>query len=73
VTFFVLVALWFVGEVAEQLPGGVARVLHYLSFQTRLDGFTRGLIDTRDAIFYLSVTVLALMVAFRVLERRKWA
>ena len=73
VTFFVLVVLWFLGTVAENLPGTVGNTLSYVSFQTRLAGFTRGLIDTRDVVFFLSVTALALVVTFRALERRKWA
>jgi ABC-2 type transport system permease protein len=80
ITFFVLAALWFFDDLAQILgaAGGgffsfVAAVLQYVSFQTRLGGFWRGLIDSRDVIFFLSVTVLALFVAFRALERRKWA
>lgn len=73
VTFFVLGAFWFAGSLADQMSGTTANVLHYISFQSRLGGFMRGLIDTRDIIFFLSITVLALMVSFRALERRKWA
>ena len=73
VTFFVLVVLWFVGNVAPMMGGAVGNVLTYVSFQSHLEGFARGLIDSRDVIYFLSVTALALVVAFRVLERRKWA
>jgi ABC-2 type transport system permease protein len=38
-----------------------------------MTGFARGLIDSRDIVFFLSVTALALMSSFRALERRKWA
>lgn len=73
VTFFALGAFWFSGDIADQLSGVAANVLHYVSFQTRMSGFMRGLIDTRDVVFFLSITVLSLMVSFRALERRKWA
>jgi len=73
ITFFVLGVLWFLGGFANFIGGGLGTVLQYLSFDTRLDGFSRGLIDTRDVVFFLSVTAVALMVAFRALERRKWA
>jgi len=72
-TFFVLLGLWLLGNVAQWLGGPLGSVLSYVSFQTRLEGFSRGLIDTRDVVYFLSVTVLALVVAFRALERRKWA
>jgi ABC-2 type transport system permease protein len=73
ITFFVLGAFWFSGSMADQMQGTLANLLHYVSFQSRMSGFMRGLIDTRDVVFFLSITVLALMVAFRSLERRKWA
>jgi ABC-2 type transport system permease protein len=73
VTFFVLGAFWFSGAMADQMSGPFANVLHYVSFQTRMNGFMRGLIDTRDVIFFLSITLLSLVVSFRALERRKWA
>jgi ABC-2 type transport system permease protein len=73
ITFFLLVSLWYVSEVAAFLGGTFGNVLEYLSFQTHLDGFARGIVDTRDVIYFLSVTALALALAFRALERRKWA
>jgi ABC-2 type transport system permease protein len=73
ITFFVLGALWLFGDLASKAGGGLATLLNYISFQSRLNNFWRGLIDSRDVIFFLSVTVLSLMVAFRALERRKWA
>lgn len=73
ITFFVLGAFWFSGSAADHLSGTAANLLHYISFQSRMSGFMRGLIDTRDVVFFLSITALALVVAFRALERRKWA
>lgn len=73
VTFFVLGAFWFAASLADRFFSGSSNVLHYVSFQSRLEGFMRGLIDTRDVVFFLSITVLSLMVSFRALERRKWA
>ena len=73
ITFFVLVLLWFLGTWAETQAGTLGSVLAYVSFQSRLQGFSRGLIDSRDVVFFVSMTVTALVVAFRALERRKWA
>ena len=73
-TFAVLGTLWFLDDLAEVSgQGAFGNVLRYVSFQTRLAGFWRGLIDSRDVIYFLSVTAVALVVSFRALERRKWA
>jgi ABC-2 type transport system permease protein len=77
VTFFVLVALWILGSltdyVGQDISQGLANLMSYISFNSRLQGFIRGLVDTRDIVYFVSVTVLALVFAFRALERRKWA
>ncbi len=73
ITFFVLLGLWYIGALAEYAKQEwLANALMYISFQSRLDGFTRGLIDTRDVVFFLSAMVLALVISFRALERRRW-
>jgi ABC-2 type transport system permease protein len=70
----VLGALWWFHHIAEAVGAGwFANALRYVSFQTRLGGFWRGLIDSRDVIFFLTVTAISLVVSFRALERRKWA
>jgi len=74
ITFSILVALWYFDDLAEAAGAGTfATVLRYVSFQTRLSSFWRGLIDTRDVLYFISVTAIALVVSFRSLERRKWA
>jgi len=50
-----------------------AGVLGFVSFQTRYQSFARGLIDTRAVIYFLSVTIVCLLVSFRSLESRKWS
>ena len=70
---FVLLCLWLLGRVAAVVGGAPGTFLNFIAFDTRLSGFWRGLIDTRDVVFFLSVTATSLVVAFRALERRKWA
>jgi gliding motility-associated transport system permease protein len=73
ITLFVLMLLWLLGLGANRLGGTTGNALQFVAFDTRLGGFWRGLVDTRDIVFFLSVTALSLVVAFRALERRKWA
>jgi ABC-2 type transport system permease protein len=47
--------------------------LGFISFQTRYQPFARGLIDTRAIVYFVSVTILCLLVSFRSLESRKWS
>ncbi|MCC6217115.1 MAG: ABC transporter permease subunit [Polyangiaceae bacterium] len=73
VTILLLVGLYFVGDMATLMTGSASAVIEAVSFRARSQDFGRGLVSTRDVVFFLSVTALALAVAFRALERRKWA
>jgi ABC-2 type transport system permease protein len=72
VTAAVLLGLHVVGNVVESLPGLVGDSIAFVSFQTRFAPFARGLIDTRAVVYFLSVSILCLVAAFRSLESRKW-
>jgi ABC-2 type transport system permease protein len=72
-TVFVLIVLWFTGSLARWVGGTAGNVLNFIAFDSRLSGFSRGLVDTRDVVFFLSVTATCLVISFRALERRKWA
>ena len=72
-TVFTLIVLWFTGSLARWVGGTFGNVLNFVAFDSRLSGFSRGLIDSRDVVFFLSVTITCLVVSFRALERRKWA
>jgi ABC-2 type transport system permease protein len=77
IAFFLTLVILFVffisGSLVNYVSATWGEVIRYVSFQSRLDGFMRGLIDTRDVVYFLSVTGLSLVMAFRALERRKWA
>lgn len=54
------------------LPEGLASIFEWLSFGFHSDALERGVIDTRDVFFFISVIVLSLGLAFRSLESRLW-
>jgi ABC-2 type transport system permease protein len=54
------------------LPAQAAPWIEYLSFNYHFRNAARGMIDSRDVIFFLSFTVLCLFGAFRSLESRRW-
>jgi ABC-2 type transport system permease protein len=70
-----LLILHFVGTatIVEYLQGWPGDVISFVSLQTRFEPFSRGLIDTRAIVFFLSIAILSLLVAFRALESRKWS
>lgn len=74
-TALTLLFLYAMGSVTlvEYLSGGVGDALSFISLQSRFEPFARGIIDSRAIIYFLSLTVLCLMISFRSLESRKWS
>jgi len=52
--------------------GGFALLLRSLGMQVHYESISRGVIDTRDVIYFLSVIVLFIMLTRLVLQSRKW-
>ena len=71
-TFGVLLGFWVIGWGAEFAGGNLRTVLQYLSVTEHMDGFSRGLVDTKDLVYYGSAIVLALFLALRSLESKRW-
>lgn len=54
------------------LPAFLAQIFEYVSFGAHFRNAARGVVDSRDVIFFLSFTVISLFFAFRALESRQW-
>jgi ABC-2 type transport system permease protein len=63
---------YFIDSMVGAFATEAQPVVSYFSFKTHFANVARGVIDSRDVIFYLSVTVVTLMVASYNLESRKW-
>jgi ABC-2 type transport system permease protein len=50
----------------------LGQVISYLSFIEHFDRMVRGLIDTKDLVYYLSGLVFMLFLAHRVVESQRW-
>ncbi len=73
-SFGLLFVIWFLGALGANLGDtAMGAVLSYLSFGEHFDRLVRGLIDTKDLVYFLSGTVLMLFLAHRVVESERWA
>jgi ABC-2 type transport system permease protein len=74
-TMLTLILLYAIGSVTivEFLQGWPGDAISFISLQSRFEPFARGLVDSRAVIYFLSLTTLGLVVAFRSLESRKWS
>ncbi len=59
------------GFFLERVPQGLLPLVQYLSFETHFNNLARGVIDTRNLVFWGSVAAVSLHVAVFSLERRR--
>ncbi len=74
VTITILLIHYMLGFVTvvwgESFAG--AGFFHYISAQQHLHYFTKGLIDSRPAVYYLTSTVFILFLTYQVIDLRRW-
>lgn len=72
---FFCFCLFIIGEnfVLMALPSKLASFFSYLGLGYHFQSIGRGIIDTRDFIYYLSVIGFFLFLNIRSLESRKWS
>src|SRR5256885_12145143 len=63
---------WILGWSADYAGGTMGRVLQFLSILEHNESFAKGVVDTKDILYYLNFTVLALFLTLRSLEARRW-
>ena len=72
VTFVTLLMFWVIGWSAEAAGGVWKTILSQLSIIEHYDSFSKGILDTKDVIYYLNFTILALFIGLKSLEARRW-
>src|SRR2546425_807302 len=70
--FGVCLLLWVLEWVSGYETATWARVLSYFSVVTHFESFAKGVLDSKDAIFYLTVIFLGLFFTTRSLESLRW-
>lgn len=71
-TFGVLLILWVINWSADYAGGLTGKILSHLSIIEHFESFSRGVLDSRDVIYYVNFMILALFLTLRSLEARRW-
>jgi len=71
-TFAVCLLLFVLSWVSSYNEAPWAQVVAYCSIMTHFEPFSKGIIDTKDLVFYLSVIFLGLFLTTRSLESLRW-
>jgi ABC-2 type transport system permease protein len=70
--FALSLVLWILNWTTSFGNSDSVQVLNYLSIVSHMEGFSRGVIDTKDLIYYLSMIFIGLFLTARSLETSRW-
>jgi ABC-2 type transport system permease protein len=71
-TFGVCILLWVISAVSEFDTATWAQALSYLSVVTHFESFQKGVLDMKDAVFYMTFIFLGLFFTARSMESLRW-
>ena len=72
VSFILVFALFMMGKILVQVSPGLVSVVEFISTDFHFTNISRGVIDTRNLIYYLSMIFLSVFVTKVSIESRKW-
>ena len=72
VTVATMLLLWVIGFFSQNKNEPLFQVMAYLGIPDHVDDFVKGIVDTRNLVYFLSTTVFCLFLTVRSVESRKW-
>jgi ABC-2 type transport system permease protein len=70
--FFISLLLYMLSWFTEFDSTTTSKVLNYLSIVTHMENFSKGVLDLKDAVFYVTFIFLALFLTVRQMESLRW-
>lgn len=70
--FLMVLAFFLIDKVLIYMPEGLTSTLEYLGVDYHFSNIARGVVDSRDIIYFASLLGLSLLMATISLQRRKW-
>ncbi|MBI4664805.1 MAG: ABC transporter permease subunit [Nitrospinae bacterium] len=72
ITFGALLLFWIISWAAGSDTGTIAEILKGFSILERVDNFAKGVLDTRDIVYYATFNFFFLFLTIRSLESKNW-
>jgi len=73
IAFLIIFALWMIDKFLVIMPTNLVPYLQFLSIDYHYQNISRGVIDSRDLLYYISLIIFMLSLSKLSLESRKWS
>jgi ABC-2 type transport system permease protein len=71
-TLFALLVLYTIGWLGETLQGTAGGLVRYISVTEHFSEMTKGIIDTKDLVYFATLLVIGLFLTHRSVESVRW-
>jgi ABC-2 type transport system permease protein len=72
ISFVILLGLWIIGWMSGAVGSNVGKVLSFISLVDHFDDFSKGVIDTKHVMYYVSFAVFCLFLSVKMLQSSRW-
>ena len=72
VGFLVVFVLFMIDNLVPYAPGWLSSIFEYMSINFHFSNIARGVIDSRDVLYYVSTVGFTLFLATVALQKRRW-
>jgi ABC-2 type transport system permease protein len=72
VTFVVFLLLWIIGWFADTAGPTIGPITSWLSVTEHFDDFSKGIIDTKHVLYYLSLITFGLFLTAKSVDTERW-
>ena len=73
IAFLIIFVLWMIDKFLVIMPTNLVPYLQFLSIDYHYQNISRGVIDSRDLLYYISLIIFMLSLSKLSLESRKWS
>ena len=71
-TFVLLLVLWVIGYAGQMAGGALGDLFRSISLTENTEDFAKGVIDTKNVVFFLSFVAFNLFLTQRAIDSRRW-
>lgn len=72
VSFFIFLFLWVIDWISSSLSYTWSSVIKYLAIVSHFDDFSKGIIDSKSVIFFLSFIIFGIFLTYRSIDSVRW-
>jgi len=72
ISFVALLGLWVIGWISSTVGSQAGKVFSFISLLEHFEDFSKGILDSKHVVYYLSFSVFWLFVAIKMVQSSKW-